>query len=59
MKVVTATLKIEYKDYTMGYAAGLDDMADIFVRKKGSTKMMIGRIKQMPEEDLRQLLKQW
>lgn len=56
MKVI---LKIEYKDYKMGYVATLDGMADIFVRKKGETKMMIGQIKQMPEEDLRKLFKQW
>ena len=54
-----AILKIKYKDYTLGYVADVDGMADITIRKKGATKMIIGRIIQMPEEDLRKRFKQW
>lgn len=53
-----AIIKIEYKDYTLGYVARLNGMADITVRKKGSTKMMIGQIIQMPEEYIRKWFEQ-
>ena len=49
----------EYKGYKLGYVADVDGMADITVRKKGATKMMVGRIIQMSEEDLRKWFKQW
>lgn len=49
----------EYKGYQLYYLVTTNGMADITIFKRGSTKMLVGKILQMPREEIDEWFKQY